>query len=198
MNRLKVFISSVQPEFAEEKQIRLFRNRLEVWNPGQLPYHLTIPKLKKPHGSFPTNPLLAESLYLAGYIERMGTGIPDMIKVCLKAGLKEPELIQEESFKTILWRKVKATQQATQQVAQQATQQVKNLIFIMMDEMTRDELQDKLQLKDRENFRKLYILEALEQDLIEMTIPDKPTSPGQKYRLTAKGKALQQQLKKKK
>jgi hypothetical protein len=48
-----------------------------VWNPGQLSYHLTIPKPKKPHGLFPTNLLLTESLYLAGYIERMGTGIPD-------------------------------------------------------------------------------------------------------------------------
>jgi predicted HTH transcriptional regulator len=184
-------------------QVMLFRNRLEVWNPGQLPYHLTNPKLKKPHGSFPANPLLAESLYLAGYIERMGTGIPDMIKVCRDAGLKEPELIQEESFKTILWRKVNATQQSSQQVTQQfnqqvtqqITQQIKNLILIIQDEMTRDELQEKLQLKDRENFRKLYILEALEQGLIEMTIPDKPTSPEQKYRLTAKGIAWQHQLK---
>ncbi|MCW1734266.1 Fic family protein [Anaerorudis cellulosivorans] len=180
-------------------QVMLFRDRLEVWNPGQLSYRLTIPKLKKPHGSFPTNPLLAESLYLAGYIERMGTGIPDMINVCLEAGLKEPELIQEESFKAILWRKVNAapqvTPQVTPQAARQVTRQAKNLVLIMTDEMTRDELQEKLQLKDRENFRKLYISEALEQGLIEMTIPDKPTSPEQKYRLTAKGKALQQRWK---
>lgn len=99
------------------------------------------------------NLYLAESLYLAGYIERMGTGIPDMINVCLEAGLKEPELIQEESFKAILWRKVNAapqvTPQVTPQAARQVTRQAKNLVLIMTDEMTRDELQEKLQLKDR-------------------------------------------------
>jgi hypothetical protein len=68
-------------------QVMLFRNRLEVWNPGDLPSFLSIPKLKKAHGSFPPNPLLAEPLYLAGFIERLGTGIPDMVKACLSAGL---------------------------------------------------------------------------------------------------------------
>ncbi len=102
-------------------QVMLFRNRIEIWNPGQLPFHLTIPKLKKPHGSFPANPLIAESLYLAGYIERMGTGIPDMIKACLSAGLKEPELVQDESFKTILWRKVEPIGKDAGEVTGEAT-----------------------------------------------------------------------------
>ena len=190
-------------------QVMVFRNRVEVWNPGRLPNQLTLADLKKDHESFPANPLIAESLFYAGYIERIGTGIPDMIKNCLNAGLAEPEFKQEASFRAILWRKAEATnqatrqatqqvtQQVTRQVTQQVTQQAKNLILILEGEMTRDELQEKLQLKDRENFRKLYILEALEQGFIEMTIPDKPTSPEQKYRLTQKGILLQKQLKEK-
>ena len=55
-------------------QIMLFADRLEVWNPGTLPPSLTLEKLRHPHGSVPGNPLLAEPLYLAKYIERMGTG----------------------------------------------------------------------------------------------------------------------------
>ena len=54
-------------------------------------------------------------------------------------------------------------------------------------EMTRDEIQTILQLKDRKSFRKTYIKPALEGLLIEMTIPDKPNSRMQKYRLTSKG-----------
>ena len=173
-------------------QVMLFRNRLEIWNPGQLPFQLTIEKLREAHGSFPANPLLAEPMYLAGYIERMGTGIPDMIKTCREAGLKEPEFAQNETFTSIIWRK----EQAAEQVTQQVTQQVKNLILIFENEMTRDELQEKLQLKDRENFRKLYIVEALKKGFIEMTKPDKPTSPDQKYRLTKSGKQLLKQMEK--
>ncbi|RTY83448.1 hypothetical protein EKL97_03975 [Flavobacterium sp. LS1P28] len=84
----------------------LFKDRLEIWNPGSLPYGLTTAKLRKPHSSIPANPLLAEPMYLAGFIERMGTGTGDIIRLCEEAGLKKaPEFLQEEIFKTILWRK---------------------------------------------------------------------------------------------
>ena len=73
----------------------LFKDRLEIWNPGRLPYGLTPEKLKKPHSSIPANLLLAEPMYLAGYIERIGTGTGDIIRWCKGAGLpKEPEFIQ--------------------------------------------------------------------------------------------------------
>jgi len=55
-------------------QVMLFADRLEVRNPGTLPPELTLAMLRAPHSSVPANPLLAESLYLAKYIERMGTG----------------------------------------------------------------------------------------------------------------------------
>ena len=71
-------------------QVMLFANRLEVWNPGRLPPPLTLEKLRVAHTSVPGNPLLAESMYLAEYIERMGTGTLDMIRRCVKAGLPEP------------------------------------------------------------------------------------------------------------
>ncbi|MDR1202849.1 MAG: transcriptional regulator, partial [Tannerellaceae bacterium] len=86
-------------------QVMLFRNRLEVWNPGTLPYGLTPEKLLQPHPSVPANPILANPIYLAGYIERMGTGTRDIVNKCRAIGLKDPEFIQEEDFKVILWRK---------------------------------------------------------------------------------------------
>lgn len=86
----------------------LFKDRLEIWNPGSLPYGLTTAKLRKPHSSIPANPLLAEPMYLAGFIERMGTRTGDIIRLCEEAGLKKaPDFLQEEIFKTILWRKNK-------------------------------------------------------------------------------------------
>ncbi len=55
--------------------------------------------------------------------------------------------------------------------------------------MTRQRIQQCLGLKDDDHFRKAYLDPALDADLIEMTIPDKPRSSLQKYRLTAKGRA---------
>ena len=85
-------------------QVMLFKDRLEIWNPGSLPYGLTAAKLRVPHNSIPVNPLLAEPMYLSGYIERMGTGTGDIIRLCHEKHLKEPEFIQEEFFRTIIWR----------------------------------------------------------------------------------------------
>lgn len=85
-------------------QIMLFRDRLEVLNPGVLPYGLTIQKLYGPHKSLPTNPLLADPMYWNGYIEKIGTGTSDIINKCKAYGLKTPEFIQENDFKIIIWR----------------------------------------------------------------------------------------------
>lgn len=86
-------------------QVMLFSDRLEVWNPGTLPPSLTLEKLRHPHGSVPGNPLLAEPLYLTKYIERMGTGTGDMIKLCREAGLDEPEFTLTDGFVTTIRRK---------------------------------------------------------------------------------------------
>ena len=67
----------------------LFKDRFEVWNPGTLPPTLTLEKLRGPHASVPHNPLIAEPMYLTKYIERMGTGVRDMIRRCLEAGLAD-------------------------------------------------------------------------------------------------------------
>jgi len=85
-------------------QIMLFRDRLEVVNPGSLPLGWTIEKLKTLHTSVPANPLLAEPMYLKGYIERLGTGTADMIRIAKEHKLQEPDFIQEEEFKAILFR----------------------------------------------------------------------------------------------
>jgi predicted HTH transcriptional regulator len=85
-------------------QVMLFRDRLEVWNPGALPYGLTVQKLHGPHKSLPTNPLLADPMYWNGYIEKVGTGTEDIITKCHDYGLQTPEFHQEEDFRVVIWR----------------------------------------------------------------------------------------------
>ncbi|HNQ62905.1 MAG TPA: UvrD-helicase domain-containing protein [Syntrophorhabdaceae bacterium] len=179
-------------------QVMLFRNRLEIWNPGQLPFQLPISKLKQPHASYPANPLIAEPMYLTGFIERMGTGIPDMVNACLSAGLREPELMQEEAFRVILWRNGTTTPYDTPYDTPHVSNLVKRLIMLISGEMSRPELQKIVGINDISHFRGSYIIPALEQGLLEMTLPDKPKSRQQKYRLTEKGKTLQTKFKQQK
>jgi Fic family protein len=76
----------------------------------------------------------------------------------------------------------------TPQVTPQATPQVKKLLSVLEGEMTRREILDLLELSDRKSMTEIYLKPALEAGLIEMTIPDKPNSQNQKYRVTAMGK----------
>jgi len=76
----------------------------------------------------------------------------------------------------------------TPQVAPQVTPQVGELVLALQGEMSREALQTTLSLQDRKSFRERYLRPALADGLIEMTIPDKPNSRLQKYRLTDKGR----------
>ena len=70
--------------------------------------------------------------------------------------------------------------------------QIKELLTVLEYEMTRQEIQTKLNLYDRIHFRISYLNPALELGLIEMTLPDKPNSSLQKYRLTQLVQTLKQ------
>jgi Fic family protein len=75
----------------------------------------------------------------------------------------------------------------TPQVGPQVTPQVNRLLAAFTGEMSREVLQSVLGLRDRKSFRERYLIPALLDGLIEMTITDKPNSRLQKYRLTGKG-----------
>lgn len=176
-------------------QAMLFKDRLEIWNPGLLPLGWTVEKLKKRHSSIPANPLLAQPMYLAGYIERIGTGTADMVRIAVRSGLKEPKFIQEDSFCTIIFRPIVLAEQVTGEVTGEVAGEVLKILKVLEGEMKRSEIQAALQLKHDDNFRIQYILPALESKMIEMTFPKSPNHPKQKYRLTVFGKRFKQSLK---
>lgn len=86
-------------------QVFVFADRMEVWNPGELPPGLTPERLREPHGPVPRNPLIAEPLYRIKYVEKAGTGTTDMIADCRNAGLPEPDFEQRGPyFVATVWR----------------------------------------------------------------------------------------------
>lgn len=63
-------------------QIRVYSNKIMIWNQGQLPDFWTIENLLKSHSSRPYNPDIANALFRSGYIESWGRGISKMIELC--------------------------------------------------------------------------------------------------------------------
>jgi hypothetical protein len=76
------------------------------------------------------------------------------------------------------------------QVAPQVTPQVIELLQVVRGDLSRAELQEMLGLRDRKSFFERYLKPALALGLLEKTIPDKPNSRLQKYRLADKGRKI--------
>ena len=83
----------------------------------------------------------------------------------------------------------------TPQVTPHVTPHVSRLLEVLIGDMSRAELMSVLALKDRMHFANDYLRPAQEADLIRYTIPDKPNSRLQQYRLTEKGCAVLASLK---
>ena len=89
-------------------QVEVYRDRVEIINPGRLHFSMTVADLYKKHESLPPNLRIAHAMYYAKYIEELGTGITELLKKCRRHGLKRP-LLEESSgkFRIVLWRRVK-------------------------------------------------------------------------------------------
>lgn len=86
-------------------EVRLFADRVEIWNPGALPEGITISKLYETHSSYPVNELVLKVFDFAGIIESLGTGIGRMIDACRKSGLPDPTWEQRgSSFVVTIWK----------------------------------------------------------------------------------------------
>ena len=142
------------------------------------------------------NRRIGEFLKELDLTEGRATGIPKILRVMRANGSPVPRFETDEHRTSFLIRlpvhpkaKAEVVAAGTAQVAAQVTAQVGQLLGVCTGPMNRDDLQQILGLSHRENFRRLYIVPALDAGLIEMTIPNKPNSRLQKYRLTAKGRA---------
>ena len=169
-------------------QVMLFRDRLEVWNPGRLPDGFTVQKLREVHSSEPTNPVIAHPLFLAGYIEHIGTGTTDIIADCEQYGLRTPEFHQAEDFRTIIYRNEKVTEfdeksngvTAKSNGVRLTSKQQKVLEFC--DEMphTAQEILDMIGVKYQTRTRDQYINKLVLAGVLRPTTTN-PNAPNRKY-----------------
>jgi len=89
-------------------QIRVYDDRLTIWNEGALPHGLDAASLKSEHNSRPRNPKIADACFKSGYIDTWGRGTLKIIDACAEAGLPEPEIIEKDGgVQVTLFKQVK-------------------------------------------------------------------------------------------
>ncbi len=86
-------------------QIKVYKDRIMIWNDGQLPDNWTVTNLLNRHASKPYNPDIANTLFRCGYIESWGRGIEKMIYYCSQANIPAPSYSFEGSDFLVEFRK---------------------------------------------------------------------------------------------
>lgn len=170
--------------------IKIFDEHIQFFNPGKLLPGLNAQRLVRgDYSSKIRNKQIAGIFKEAGKIEKYGSGIKRIIDAFVAHGLPIPEFEEfQHGFRVTIYKG--ATPQATPQDTPQATPQVWKLLRVCGEASSRENLQQSLGIKDKKYFRQMYLAPAINAGLLELTIPDAPNSPHQRYRLTVLGKQL--------
>jgi len=179
--------------------VAMYDDHLEITNPGTFHFGITPEKLTRPHESKPWNPIIANVFYRAGIIERWGSGTLNILDWC-KENENPPPTWQEQAgsvyvtfLPALLPDKAEAAwklgPKSVPSLSQVCPKSVPSDIFIPLLEIASNPVSIEALMKvagqtNRTRFRKTILRPLLDAGLIEMTIPDKPRSSKQKYRLT--------------
>ena len=188
--------------------IHIYPRRLEIWNSGGLPEGVTVDNLAKGQLSVLRNPDIAHALYIRGFMEKIGRGSVLMIDQCRERGLPPPVWKSDEKLGVTVTFSVpevepqlgaqqgaqsgaqQGAQPGAQQRAQPGAQSDKVLAALSEKPLAMAELVSRLGLATKTGAFKRAVKALLVNELIAYTVPDKPQSPLQKYRLTSAGKRL--------
>jgi ATP-dependent DNA helicase RecG len=193
-------------------RVAFFDDRIEIENSGILLPGMTVEDMRQGVSRI-RNHIIARVFRELDLIEQWGSGVSRMFKEAEALGLPDPEIIEVGMRMRFIVHlaesivlptegysdKIKAgvqlpTQSPTRSPTRspiQSYDQVQRLLLALKDgDKSPADLRSILNIKHRPTFRDNYLHPALDAELIEMTIPEKPTSNKQKYRLTAKGKAF--------
>ncbi len=135
---------------------------------------------------YPKNPILAKFFSEIGWAEELGSGVRNTYKYCKFYSGADPIFIEDDIFITIIPLTSKESAQATPQATLQATLDIEDkrteeILEFCREPKSRKEIQEFIGVKDRRYFSNRILNPLIRGELIKLTIPDKPTSPNQKY-----------------
>jgi len=196
--------------------IKFFRDGIQFWNPGDV--FGDDSRLWEPGEKEVRNPSIAMAMRRIAMCEQAGTGLRMMREAWQELGHPSPTCTNDRSWKAFeffipeldkevdmasdLLRAMFGGAALTGEVTGEATGEVtgevgtklalsRHQVEILQKCRQERALRDLIAItgrSDRTKFRNQVLNPLLDAGLLEMTIPDKPRSSKQKYRLTSKGR----------
>ncbi|WAG56609.1 hypothetical protein LL033_05020 [Clostridium estertheticum] len=145
----------------------------------------------KPHGNgvidpnnfspYPKNPKIAKFFKEIGRVEELGSGVRNIYKYNKVYSGAAPEFIEGDVFRTIIPLKPQDGEQASEQASEQGEDSTRKILEFCKTARSRSEIQDFSGIKSRRYFIEKILNPLLKGSLLKLSIPNKPTSPNQKY-----------------
>ena len=167
--------------------LAIFDDRVEVWSAGAFPRGITPEILTRKHLSMQRNPLIADMFHRVGLIEKWGRGTNRVVDMCREAGITPPEFEEVGESALVTFRvQVGNTAPADRRAESRAESlELKILKLLLPGPRSVAEITSGLGQTTPSGAMKRIVREMLRKGFLERTIPSKPNSRLQKYRLTA-------------
>lgn len=156
-------------------EVIMYKNRIEIHNPGGLYGRMTLDTLGKMQPDT-RNPVLARALETMGITENRYSGIPTIQRELREAGLREAVFADSRNeFVVTFYNEEEMEQKAVINRSQEA------LLEFCREERSRKEIADFLGISTIYYASQNYINPLLERGMLKMTKPDSPKSKNQKF-----------------
>lgn len=168
----------------QNNEVSIYKDRVEIYNPGTFPAGYEpedfISGRERP---IRRNPLIAQTLYYSKNVESFGTGLKRIADACDATGCKYKFEVLKSGFVVVFYRTIEDEDDSlggTTQVTTQATTQDKILKFCV-EARSKAEIAEHCGYRSIKHFTDKFLRPMLASGQLLMTIPDKPTSPEQRY-----------------
>jgi len=191
--------------------LAIFDDRVEVWSAGKYPEGITPDMLNRRHPSIQRNPIIADVFHRAGLIEKWGRGTNRVAEMCRAAGIPSPKYeeiggsvlvtfqvrvgstarveIPSGREKRTMARSESGQSQRSESVLRDSRTpiEIRVLAALRKEPLNRHSLAGQFGHRSVSGALRKAISLLLQNEWIEYTIPEKPNSRLQKYRLTLAG-----------
>lgn len=130
---------------------------------------------------YPKNPKIAKFFKEIGRADELGSGVRNINKYNKIYSGAEGQFIEGDIFQTIIPLDIRDTRKVNDPVENEEDRETKDILEFCKTPKSREEIQEFVRINSTSHFRRKILNPLIKGGLLKLTLPDKPTSPNQKY-----------------